>query len=56
VPSWSPQLVAARFLRLVFPGLLRFGMARAEPVPPDVVERARARALAGKRLGDLSEG
>jgi hypothetical protein len=31
-------------------------MARAEPVPPDVVERARARARAGKRLGDLSEG
>jgi short-subunit dehydrogenase len=56
VPRWSPQLLTARFLRLVFPRLLRFGMARAEPVPPDVVERARTRARAGKRLGDLSEG
>jgi short-subunit dehydrogenase len=56
VPRWSPQLLTARFLRLVFPGLLRFGMTRAEPVPPEVVERARARARAGKRLGDLSEG
>ncbi len=54
VPRWSPQLVTARFLRLVFPGLLRFGMTRAEPVPTDVVDRARARAHAGRRLGDLS--
>jgi len=55
VPRMNPQLMTARFLRLVFPRLLRFGMARTEPVPPDVVERARARARAGKRLGDLSE-
>ena len=56
VPRWSPQLLTARFLRLVFPGLLRFGMSRAEPVPPEVVERARVRARAGKRLGDLDDG
>ena len=51
VPSRSPQLVTARFLRLFLPALLRFGMARAEPVPANVVERARERARAGNRLG-----
>jgi short-subunit dehydrogenase len=56
VPRRSLQLVTARFLRLFLPGLLRFGMARTDPVPADVVERARARARAGKRLGDLREG
>jgi short-subunit dehydrogenase len=53
IPRRSPQLVAARFLRLFAPALLRFGMAKAEPVPPDVVERARDRARAGRRLGDV---
>jgi hypothetical protein len=53
VPRRSLQLVTARLLRLVLPGLLRFGMARTDPVPADVVERARARARAGKRLGDI---
>jgi short-subunit dehydrogenase len=53
-PKRDLQLMAARFLRLVLPKLLRFGMAQHEPVPPDVVEEARARALKGKRLGDLS--
>jgi short-subunit dehydrogenase len=52
VPRRSLQLVTARLLRLVLPGLLRFGMARTDPVPADVVERARARARAGKRLGE----
>jgi short-subunit dehydrogenase len=54
-PKRDLQLVAARFLRLVCPRMLRLGMARHEPVPPEVLERARARALRGKRLGDLSE-
>lgn len=54
-PKRDPRLVAARFLRLAFPGVLRFGMARHEPVPPEIVERARARAARGKRLGDLSD-
>jgi hypothetical protein len=40
---------------LLLPSVLRQGMARMEPVPPDVVERARARARRGLRLGDLSE-
>jgi len=55
VPRWSPSLLTARFLRLVVPSLLRLGMKRADPVPPEVVERARRRAHAGRRLGDLSE-
>jgi len=55
VPRRNPMLVTARLLRLLFPTLLRFGMARTDPVPPEVVERARARALRGKRLGDLTE-
>jgi short-subunit dehydrogenase len=55
VPRRSPMLVTARLLRLFFPSLLRYGMAKTDPVPADVIERARARARAGKRLGDLSE-
>jgi hypothetical protein len=49
------MLVTARLLRLLFPGLLRFGMARSDPVPADVVERARERARRGKRMGDVAE-
>jgi len=55
VPRRSPQLVTARVLRLLFPSLLRRGMAHMDPVPADVLSRARARARAGKRLGDTSE-
>jgi short-subunit dehydrogenase len=54
-PRRDLPLILARFLRLVFPRVLRLGMARHEPVPPAVVAQARARALRGKRLGDLSE-
>jgi hypothetical protein len=56
VPRRNPSLVTARLLRLFVPALLRLGMARWEPVPPEIVERARERARRGKRLGDLSEG
>jgi len=56
VPRRKPDLLGARFLRLAFPGLLRLGMKRMDPVPDDVIERARARARRGKRLGDLGEG
>ena len=56
VPKRNPMLVTARALRLFFPGLLRFGMKKSDPVPTDVIERARARAGKGKRLGDLSDG
>ena len=43
-PKRSLPLVTARFLRLVFPALLRFGMRRMDPVPAEVIERARERA------------
>ncbi|MFI5365160.1 MAG: SDR family NAD(P)-dependent oxidoreductase [Candidatus Binatia bacterium] len=55
IPKRNPMLLTARFLRLVFPSLLRFGMAKTDPVPPAIVEAARARARAGKRLGDMGE-
>jgi short-subunit dehydrogenase len=56
VPRHKPDLMLARFLRLALPGLLRLGMKRMDPVPEDVIERARERARRGKRLGDLGEG
>ena len=55
IPKRNPMLITARLLRLLAPALLRFGMAKTDPVPPDVIEKARARAQAGKRLGDTSE-
>jgi short-subunit dehydrogenase len=55
VPRLQPQLVAARWLRLLAPGLLLRGMRRMEPVPSEVIERARERARRGLRLGDLGE-
>jgi len=55
VPRWNVPLMAASFLRRVFPGLLRFGLRRMEPVPPEIVEAARRRAQQGRRLGDLGE-
>jgi short-subunit dehydrogenase len=54
VPRRNPALMTARLLRLVAPWLLLRGMSRMDPVPPDVVERARTRAARGNRLGDLS--
>jgi short-subunit dehydrogenase len=45
-PRRSPQLLAARALRLLAPALLRLGMARMDPVPEELVARARARATA----------
>ena len=56
IPKRNPMLLTASFLRLFLPGVLRFGMAKTDPIPQDVIERARARARKGKRLGDLSEG
>jgi short-subunit dehydrogenase len=55
IPKRSPMLMTARLLRLIAPGVLRIGMAKTEPVPYEVVERARVRAQAGKKLGDTSE-
>lgn len=55
IPRRNPMLMTARLLRLLAPAVLRLGMAKTDPVPYDVIERARARAQAGKRLGDVSE-
>src|SRR5439155_1630527 len=37
VPKRNPMLLVARFLRLFVPSLLRFGMAKTDPVPAEVV-------------------
>ena len=44
VPKRNPGLIAASFLRRFFPRVLRLGMERMDPVPPEVVEAARQRA------------
>jgi uncharacterized protein len=41
VPKRNLALVAARLLRLLSPGLLRWGMARMDPVPPEIIEEIR---------------
>jgi hypothetical protein len=46
VPKRNLALTTARILRVIAPSLLRKGMARMEPVPPEIVERARAQAQA----------
>lgn len=51
VPSRSLQLIAARLLRFAAPGLLRRGMARMDPVAPEIFRRIAARAQ-----GHVSEG
>ena len=56
IPRRNPMLLMARFLRLFLPGVLRFGMGKTEPVPPELIARARARAAQGRRLGDLRDG
>jgi short-subunit dehydrogenase len=55
VPRRSAMLVTARLLRLLCPALLRYGMVRTDPVPEALVEQARARARAGRRVGDLGD-
>jgi short-subunit dehydrogenase len=45
-PKRNPPLVMARLLRAVAPRLLRAGMAWMEPVPPEVIDGARAKARA----------
>ncbi|MFQ5514376.1 MAG: SDR family NAD(P)-dependent oxidoreductase [Myxococcota bacterium] len=51
VPRRSLQLISARWLRYLAPSLLRAGMKRMDPVPDDVIARARERAQRGKLLG-----
>jgi len=50
-PRRNPQLALARLLRLLAPGLVRRGVRRMDPVPPELVEAARRRAEQGLRLG-----
>lgn len=52
VPRRSPPLVAARWLRLLLPGVVRRGVQRTDPVDPDSLRRARERAATGLRLGE----
>jgi short-subunit dehydrogenase len=51
-PARDPGLWTARVLRRLAPGLLRRGMARMEPVPPELLAAARERARRGLRLGE----
>ena len=53
VPKRDPQLILARLLRTLAPGVLRRGLRRTDPVPKEIVKQARARAARGQRLGDL---
>jgi len=55
VPRRKADLMTASFLRFALPGVLRWGMRRYDPVPPEVVDRARERAHRGRRLGDLED-
>jgi hypothetical protein len=50
-PRRRLDLNAARLLRRVWPAMLRAGMRRMDPVPSEVIERARERARRGLRLG-----
>jgi short-subunit dehydrogenase len=52
IPRRNPKLMIARLLRLLFPGVLRFAMARFDGVGRDAIEEARARCNAGQRLGE----
>jgi len=51
VPRFSAQLVSAHLLRFFAPSVLLRGMAWMEPVAPDVVAKARARAAASTGRG-----
>jgi hypothetical protein len=51
-PRLDAGMIAARWLRLLAPALLRLGVKRLEPTPPALVEAARERARRGLRLGD----
>jgi short-subunit dehydrogenase len=55
-PRRSMALLAARFLRLVFPNLLHLGMRRMDPVSNELVSRARERARRGLPLGGIDVG
>ena len=51
-PAHDVGLTTAKLLRWIAPRVLRAGMARMEPVPAALLERARERARRGLRLGE----
>jgi NAD(P)-dependent dehydrogenase (short-subunit alcohol dehydrogenase family) len=51
VPRRNPQLVTARLLATLIPAVIRKGVARMNPVSPQLVRDAIARARAGLPLG-----
>ena len=51
VPRRNPQLVAARVFATIIPSLIRKGVARMNPVAPELVRDAIARARNGLRMG-----
>lgn len=48
VPRRNPALVTARWLRILWPALLRRGLRANDPVTPEMLEAARARARAAR--------
>jgi hypothetical protein len=44
IPRRDPGLVAAKLLRVLSPALLRRGVRARDPVTPEMIESARARA------------
>ena len=52
VPRRNPQLVTARLLATLIPALIRKGVARMNPVAPQIVRDAVVRARAGRRMGE----
>jgi NAD(P)-dependent dehydrogenase (short-subunit alcohol dehydrogenase family) len=51
VPRRNPQLVTARLLATLIPSLIRKGVARMNPVAPQLVRDALARSREGRRMG-----
>jgi len=51
VPRRNPQLVTARLLATLIPSIIRKGVARMNPVAPQLVRDARARARNGRPMG-----
>jgi short-subunit dehydrogenase len=51
VPRRNVKLMLARLLRLVAPGLMRYGLARVDGVTEAELAEARDHARAGRRLG-----
>ena len=51
VPRRNPQLVSARLFSLLIPSAVRKGVARMNPVTPEMVRGAVERARQGLRMG-----